>query len=55
MYSGFMPIDRFSNTNEDGSLFFWLVNKKNDQNNIDKKNEKLIIWLNGGNDSYLLD
>jgi hypothetical protein len=50
MYSGLMPINLENNT--EGSLFFWLVEKRNDSDNAynsniskDTANKKLIIWV----------
>lgn len=45
MYSGFMPIEKNVPNNE-GSLFFWLVKKR--QPEVEGEKKRIVVWLNGG-------
>ena len=46
MYSGYMPIKE--NSNDEGSLFFWLAKQRTGGVPIPQKRKRLLVWLNGG-------
>ena len=47
MYSGFLPtISVEEESNNEGSLFFWLVKQRPQTRRPNSK--RLVVWLNGG-------
>lgn len=49
LYSGFMPLSLSETTpNTEGNFFFLFAKARNARQSDSKKQEKLVVWLNGG-------